>query len=182
MIASYVRLTCGFLLVGLLSTGALAQQAATDGIVIDKGFPKAISDPGGASFIYAEGRTDTTKYPQIKINDLKCTMVVTPYGADGKLDPTKATTHEGTTSIANGTFAVNSTKEVSGGRVVRSKPKVPGKYRLKITVQIKETPTSDPRDAVVETDITISAPPPECGGDLETPVAYWRLKLDTAHS
>lgn len=180
---SGVRLACGLLLVGLLSVAALAQQAATDGIVIDKDYPKLLADPAGsgASFIYVEGRTDTTKYPQIKINDVKCKMVVTPYGADGKLDPTKETTHEGTTSISAGTFSVNSTKEVTGGVSRNCKPKVPGKYRLKIIVPVQETPTSAGRDAVIETDVTITAsPPPECGGEVEALVAYWRLKLNPA--
>jgi len=143
---------------------------ATDGLKFGKDQPSVVTVgvPPPNSWIAASGSIDTTKYANGKVSGTVCFMEVWVLDKDGKTvgDPQvfmgKANPDDG----PNGSWSVVSDKLYDKKKEVQTKIAFPGfptgKYKIKIEVSIKETPTSTARPAYIEA--TVDIPPQDGGG------------------
>jgi hypothetical protein len=142
------------------SLTAYATDPVTDGIVWKKDYPMLVPTPTGKKNITIFGTVDTAKYKDMTITSKNPTYwyVVELKGVKNeeapetlkkfKLELPNATTWGGSTS-----------KEINkNGLEVDFPGYAPGLYRVKVAVKVKETKTSEERDAKLEKDIPITAP------------------------
>jgi hypothetical protein len=173
-----IRPLCGVFVVGLLAAFALAQQAATDGLVWDKGNPKYGGAVGtGKYYINVSGGLDTTKYKDIKISSDEAFMETVALDKDGKEVAGTKNIFKVNVYKDKGKWDGNSLKRIVNGKEENFDGFGPGKYKVTVEVKVKETATSDSRSAKITDTLTITdGPPPTEDGseDRDSVSVLWR--------
>lgn len=130
----------------------------TDGIVWKKDYPMLVPTPTGKKQITIFGSVDTAKYKEMKITSKNPTYWEVVELKGGKEAP--ETLKKFKLDIPNQqTWGGGTTQEYDKNGLPKAFPGFPpGVYRVKVSVKVKETPTSEERDAKLEKDIPIPAP------------------------
>lgn len=155
-VAMWVRTGCGMLGVAVLSALAVAQPPApaTDGLTFEKGSPSALqifAGPPARYWINAKGGVDKTKYPGIQITSETAMMEITKLDAKDKDVAGTKTVFKGEADKTMGKWFAGTKKSFKDGKEEDFIGFEAGRYRVKVEVKVKETPTSAERSAYIET-------------------------------